>query len=317
MAVALKNCKRTEHVVEPQVLDEVERLKSELKAVILAHNYQIPEIQAVADFVGDSLELALKASQLKGVEYIFFCGVNFMAETAKILNPRCKVVVPDEKAGCPLADMITPEEVDELKSLHPKAPVVAYVNTTAAVKAKVDICCTSSNAAKVVSSLDEEKIIFVPDRNLGLFVKRQVPDKEIVLWDGFCPTHMRFTVEDVETARRKHPDAVIMVHPECREEVQLSADYVLSTGGMFRLPSEISAKEFVVGTENGMIYRLSTSYPDRKFYPLNEYATCPNMKKNTLQKLLEQMRKPEKIIEVEQETADRARRAIERMLRIS
>lgn len=317
MAVTVKEEVVSPASVSPELLEEIQTLKKNLKAVILAHNYQLPEIQTVADYVGDSLELALKASQLEGVDFIFFCGVHFMAETAKILNPEANVVVPDLKAGCPLADMITKEDVRNLRKDHPNASFVAYVNTSAEVKAEVDICCTSSNAVRVVRALAESKVVFVPDRNLGLFVKRQVPEKEMILWNGFCPTHMRFSVEDIERARNEHPGAVIVVHPECKEEVQLKADFVLSTGGMSRLPAEVDAHEFVIGTETGMIFRLEQMYPQKKFYPLNERATCPNMKKNTLEKLIAQMRNPENFIEVDPEVASRALKAIEKMLKMA
>lgn len=299
------------------LLEEVKELKKQLKAVVLAHNYQLPEIQDAADFVGDSLELAMKASKLKDIEFIFFCGVHFMAETAAILNPQAKVVVPDLKAGCPLADMILPEDVKELRELHKGSPIVAYVNTSAAVKAEVDICCTSSNAVKVVSSLPEENIVFVPDKNLGIFVQKNLPEKKLVLWDGFCPTHQWFSREDVLIARSTHPEAVVVVHPECREEVQREADYILSTGGMFRLPGEIKATEFVIGTEIGMLYRLQKTYPEKRFYPLNEKATCPNMKKNTLEKLLAQMKNPTNFVSVEEDIRKRALKSIEKMLQIT
>lgn len=302
--------------IDEQVLEEISNLKQKLRAVILAHNYQLPEIQLVADFVGDSLELALKASTLQGIKYIFFCGVRFMAETAAILNPEATVVVPDTSAGCPLANMIEPEDIVRLKKEYPGLPVVAYVNTSAAVKARVDICCTSSNAVKVVESLNDNRIIFVPDKNLAYFVTERTR-KELIVWEGFCPTHMRFTVADIERARRAYPDSIIMVHPECIPEVQEAADKVLSTGGMFRLPAESDARRFVVGTETGMLFRLQRAYPDREFYPLNERAVCPNMKKNTLAKLLDQLRNPANVIEVEAETAAAARRAIERMLELT
>lgn len=299
-----------------ELLHEVSELKKNLKAIILAHNYQLPEIQDVADFVGDSLELAVKASELEGIDFIFFCGVHFMAETAKILNPNCKVVVPDFNAGCPLADMIEPGDVLKLRDSYPGTPIVAYVNTSAMVKAEVDICCTSSNAVKIVNSLSSDQIIFVPDKNLAYFVAQR-SEKKIIPWNGFCPTHMRFKVEDVERARKEHPNAVIVVHPECRPEVQQMADYILSTGGIYRLPAEIDSKEFVIGTEVGMIYRLQKTYPERKFYPLNDRAVCPNMKKNTLEKLLIQMKRPENFIEVDPEVASRAKKSIDKMIKLA
>ncbi len=301
--------------IEPETLEKIEALKKELKAVILAHNYQLPELQVVADFVGDSLELAIKASQLENIDHIFFCGVHFMAETAAILNPDARVIIPDPKAGCPLADMIEPEDVMKLKEKYKGDPVVAYVNTSAAVKAEVDICCTSSNALKVVEALEADEVVFVPDKNLAEFVASKTT-KRIISWDGFCPTHMRFTVEDIERARVEHPEAAIVVHPECRREVQLAADFILSTGGMYRLPEETDIREFVIGTETGMLFRLKRTYPNREFYPLNERAFCPNMKKNTLEKLVAQMETPTNIVSVDRETAEKAKKSIERMIAI-
>lgn len=299
----------------PDLKKEVINLSRSKHALILAHNYQLPEIQDVADFVGDSLELARKASEAKDCELIVFCGVHFMAETAAILNPQARVVLPDLKAGCPLADMIEPEDIRALKVQYPGCPVVAYVNTSAAVKAEVDICCTSSNAVKVVNSFKEDTIVFVPDKYLATFVEKNT-DKKIVAWDGFCPTHLRFKPEDILSAREKHPGAIVVVHPECREEVQNLADFVLSTGGMTRLPSEVTSREFVIGTETGMLYRLEKLYPDRFFYPLNKKAVCPNMKKINLEKLYNSLLSLEPTVALDPTVSTKARLSIERMLAI-
>lgn len=294
---------------------EIEELTEKRNAVILAHNYQLPEIQKVADFVGDSLELARKASYLENYDYIIFCGVLFMAETASILSPDSKVVLPEKSAGCPLADMITAQDVENLREEYPGVPVVSYVNTSAKVKAYSDICCTSSNAVKVIESLGSDKAIFLPDRNLARYVSRET-FVQIVPWDGFCPTHERFKPEDVSLARKTYPEAVIVVHPECKEEVQIDADFIRSTGGMVRLPEQIEEREFVVGTETGMLYRLQSEYSHKIFYPLSERAICPNMKKTNLKSLLFALQTGQPIIKVEDNIAAKARLSIERMIEI-
>lgn len=299
-----------------ELMEEIRQLAHDRGATILAHNYQRPEVQDVADFVGDSLELARKASSAVDAAVIVLCGVHFMAETAAILNPDRVVLLPDPAAGCPLADMVTPRDVARLRESTPGAPVVAYVNTSADVKAASDICCTSSNAVAVVRSLSHDSVVFIPDRNLAHFVAQRVPEKRVVAGSGFCPTHERFSLEDVERARMEHPGAVVVCHPECRPDVQAAADYVLSTGGMARLPSELSAGEYVVGTEVGMLHRLRSLYPECSFHPLNERAVCPNMKKITLEKVLHSLRALEPVVRVPREAADRARQAIERMLAV-
>ncbi len=306
-----------EAAVEEQTLKEkVRELAIKKQAIILAHNYQLPEVQDIADFVGDSLELSRKAAAAKDARMIIFCGVHFMAETAAILNPDKPVILPDLKAGCPLADMITAKDVKELKKENPGRPAVAYVNTSAAVKAEVSICCTSSNAVKVVNSLDSNTVIFVPDQYLAGYVAKRT-NKSIIGWDGFCPTHARFTVDDMLKARKEFPDAIIVVHPECILEVQDMADYVLSTGGMTRLPGEIDARQFVLGTETGMVYRLQKLYPEKEFVPLNKKAICPNMKKITLKKVFDSLVNLSPQVTVRKGTRERALRAIERMLAIT
>ena len=301
-----------------KVKRDIERLKRERRAIILAHNYQIPEVQDVADFLGDSLGLSLKAAQTDA-KVIVFCGVHFMAETAAIVCPDKLVIMPDITAGCPMAAMVDAERLRRAKEEHPEAVVVSYVNTTAEVKAESDICCTSANSVEVVREVlskdGDRPILFVPDKFLGSWTEEQV-GRKFILWDGHCHVHVRILREHVEEKKRQHPDAVVMVHPECRPEVRELADYILSTGGMVKLPQKVEAKKFIVGTEVGIIYRLKRLYPDREFIPATELAVCPNMKKTTLEKVLwalEELREP---VEVPPDIAERARRAIERMLSI-
>jgi len=296
------------------MMDEILALKKEQNAVILAHNYQVPAVQDIADLTGDSLELSRAAARLDS-EVIVFCGVDFMAETAAILSPQKRVVLPVKGAWCPMAHMITPEQLREMKSLYPEAAVVAYVNTTAEVKAECDICCTSANGVQVVNSLEQEQVIFVPDRNLAAYVQRYT-DKKIIPWNGYCYVHDRFTPEEVHAARAVHPQAEVLVHPECRPDVIDAADFVFSTSGMGRHAPASPAKEFIIGTEMGMIYRLKKDNPDKEFYPLSVNAVCKNMKKTNLEDVLRALRTLEPHVTVLEEIADRARRSIERMLAV-
>lgn len=289
-------------------------LKREKNAVILAHNYQIPDIQDIADFLGDSLALAIKAKE-SDADLIVFCGVDFMAETTAILNPDKKVIIPDTGAKCPLAAMVDAEGLKKLKKMHPDAAVVSYVNTTADIKALSDYCCTSANAVKVVESVPEKKVIFTPDRNLGAYVQRFVKDKEIILWPGFCATHDALTVEDFMKIKKEHPDAEIMVHPECRPEVIDIADYVFSTGGMVKHAKSSDKKEFIVGTEKEMAYRLKKENPDKEFYTIDK-AICTAMKKITLKNLLKALETLSPVVEIDPEIAEKARIPIERMVNI-
>jgi quinolinate synthase len=289
-------------------------LKRERNAVILAHNYQIGPVQKAADLVGDSLELSRAAARLKS-EVIIFCGVDFMAETAAILSPNKTVVLPAAGAFCPMAHMIDAEQLQAMKSLYPGAAVVCYVNSTAEVKAESDICCTSANGVQVVESLEEKEVIFVSDGNLAAYVAR-FTDKKIIPWNGYCYVHDRFRPEDVLAARRQHPDAEILVHPECRPEVIDLADYVYSTSGMSRHAKRSEAREFVIGTEVGMIYRLKKDSPEKEFYPLSEKAVCENMKKTDLSAIERALRTLEPRVRVPEDVAERARRAIERMLEV-
>jgi quinolinate synthase len=293
---------------------EILLLKEDRNAIILAHNYQNAEVQDIADLTGDSLELARAAASMKG-DVIVFCGVDFMAETAAILSPEKTVLLPAQDACCPMADMITADELKLVKSRYPCAAVVCYVNTTAEVKAESDICCTSSNAVNVVNSLKEEQIIFVPDRNLALYAQR-FTQKEILPWEGFCSVHDLITPAHVRQAKNLHPDAIVLVHPECRPEVIDIADHVASTSGIIRHVCNSPKKEFIIGTEIGILHRLTRECPRKKCYPLSQSAICTNMKKTDITKVRHALLELEPRITVPEEIAYRARRAIERMLAV-
>jgi quinolinate synthase len=296
------------------IIKEILRLKKERHAIILVHNYQPAEVQDIADLTGDSLELSRAAADMEG-EVIVFCGVDFMAETAAILSPEKKVLLPAPDACCPMAQMITAEELKLAKSRHPDAAVVCYVNTTAEVKAESDICCTSSNAVKVVNSVMEGTIIFVPDRNLARYVQR-FTRKEILPWEGFCVVHDQITPDQVHKARHLHPDAVVLVHPECRPEVIDLADQVASTSGIIRHVCASEKEEFIIGTEIGILHRLRKECPAKRCYPLSGTALCRNMKKTDLKKVRDALRTLRPRITVPEEIACRARGAIERMLAV-
>lgn len=298
---------------EPLAKD-ILRLKEEKDAVILAHNYQIEDVQDIADFTGDSLELARKATTLEN-EVIVFCGVDFMAETAAVLSPEKTVLLPAPDANCPMADMITAGELRVLKERFPEAAVVCYVNTSAEVKAESDICCTSANAVQVVQSLKEEQILFVPDRNLGRYVAR-FTDKEILPWEGFCFVHDRITPADVLRARKNHPDAEVIVHPECRPEVIDLADHVFSTSGMIRHVCSADSREFIIGTEVGILHRMKKDCPGKSYYPLSSGAVCVTMKKTDLSKVHRSLETLTPRVRVPEDVAERARLAIQRMLDI-
>ncbi|MBI5502814.1 MAG: quinolinate synthase NadA [Deltaproteobacteria bacterium] len=291
----------------------INRLRRERRAVILAHNYQLGEVQDVADFTGDSLDLSRKAAATDA-EVIVFCGVHFMAETAKILSPRKTVLLPDPASGCPMADMIDGPALRKLKTEHPGAAVVCYVNSSAEVKAECDVCCTSANADKVVASIPADReVLFVPDKFLGGHVQRKL-GRPMTLWPGFCPTHARILPEHVERRRREHPGAVVLAHPECRAEVSAMADAVLSTSGMLRFARESEARVFIVATEVGLLHRLQLDSPAKTFVAATEQAVCPNMKRNTLEKVLwalEELRTP---IEVPEDVRARAETSLQRML---
>ena len=266
------------------LIEKISRLKAERKAVILAHNYQPAEIQDIADFCGDSLGLSIKASQ-SAAEVIVFCGVRFMAETAAILSPEKLVLLPEKDAGCPMADMINAEQLSELKQQHPNAVVVCYVNSSAEVKAESDYCCTSSNAVEVVNSIPQERqIIFVPDQHLGRFAAERT-GRNLVLWPGYCTTHIFITENDIKSARARYPDAIVMAHPECSEAVKDLADELLSTGQMLEFVKKSKAKRFIVATETGMIHPLKKANGEAEFIEASSRAVCPNMKKITLEKV--------------------------------
>jgi quinolinate synthase len=303
-------------VANAEIIAEIQRLKVERNAIILSHNYQRPEVQDIADYLGDSLELSIKASKLPAVDVVVFCSVDFMAETAKLLAPEKLVLLPDSAAGCPMADMVTPEPLRELKAQHPGVPVVCYVNSSAAVKAECDVTCTSANAIKVVNSLDADEVIFAPDQCLGGWVQRHT-DKRLILWPGYCPTHNRILTEHIREMRAAHPAAEVIVHPECTADVIDLADHVVSTGGMLRVAKESPATEFIVGTEVGMMHRLQREAPDKTFHHIAATAICPNMKRTTLEKVLWSLQDLQTPIDVPQDVADRARRAIQRMLEIN
>ena len=296
------------------MINEILALKKERHATILAHNYQMPDVQDAADLVGDSLELSRAAARLDS-EVIIFCGVDFMAETAAILSPQKKVVLPEKDAWCPMAHMIAPDQLRDLKTLNPEAAVVCYVNSTAEIKAMSDVCCTSANGVAVVNSLSEKEVIFVPDRNLAAYVARHT-DKKIIPWNGYCYVHDRLTAEEVRLARAEHPNAEVLVHPECRPEVIDQADFVYSTAGMGKHARASAAREFIIGTEAGMIYRLKKENPQKEFYPLSTNAICQNMKKTDLARVLLALQTLQPQVTVPEEIAVKARLSIERMLAV-
>ena len=328
---------------EPNITETHERilrLKKDLNAIILAHNYQRPEVQDIADITGDSLELS-RAAARTDFKVIVFCGVHFMAESASILSPDKTVLLPEMAAGCPMADMVTvdgprttkrevfqelygitfqfPDEytLRDIKREHPGAPVVAYVNTSAAVKAESDICCTSSNVVKVVESLREDTVICIPDRNLSAYAAKRTK-KKIIAWDGFCNVHhVQLTLDDVTRARAEHPKALLVAHPECPPEVQDLADHITSTSGMLRYCKESPNREFIIATEEGLLHRLRKDSPDKQFHPLSRKMVCPNMKRTHLSSVLTAMEKMQYVIKVPDEVRVKARRALDRMLEIT
>ena len=294
---------------------DIQNLKEKRNAVILAHLYQWPEVQDIADFVGDSLDLSRKARDT-GADVIVFCGVWFMAETAKIISPEKTVLLPEPDAGCPMADMVTQEDVELLRKEHPGAAVVCYVNSSAEVKAVSDICCTSSNAIRVVGSLKEKEIIFVPDRNLGHYVSRFFPEKRFILFDGFCPTHNKITVTDMEQVRAAHPDTPILVHPECVPEVVNRADFTGSTAQIIDHAVNSGREEFIIGTEIGVLHRLQKLCPGKRFYSLHAAMVCPNMKKTTPLSVYDALDKMQYKIELDAQVIKKASVSLARMLAV-
>jgi len=294
--------------------ERIIKLQKQKDAVIVAHNYQRDEVQDIANYVGDSLGLSQEAAK-SDANVIIFCGVHFMAETAAILSPNKTVLMPDVNAGCPLANMISAESLRALKKKYPQAKVVCYVNTTAEVKAESDICCTSSNALKVVESVEGSEVIFVPDKYLANYVSTKT-EKKIIPWYGYCPTHVRILPEHILRQKKLHPKAEVIVHPECTPQVIALADKVLSTGGMCMYSKESKASEIIVGTEVGILYRLRKENPERTFYPASELAVCPNMKLTTLEKILWSLEDMEYEVKVPQDIRIKAKKAVDKMLSI-
>lgn len=296
------------------IRDEILRLKAEKNAIIMAHNYQRPEVQDIADFLGDSFALARKARETDA-DVIIFCGVDFMAEAAAILNPDKTVVHANGESRCPMAGMVDLDKLRKMKEEHPDAKVVAYVNTTAETKAESDVCCTSANAVRIVEKIDADEIIFIPDRHLGEYVQSQVPHKRIILWPGYCYAHEEITPELITNLKKAHPEAEVMIHPECPMETIALADHVFSTGGMVRHAGESEAREFIVGTEEGMAYRLKKLYPEKTFYPV-EQSICHNMKKIHLEDVLRALETLEPVVAVPENIAERAKIPLELMLEL-
>lgn len=310
-ALALERKQERDAALKARLME----LKKERNAIILAHYYQRDEIQEVADFRGDSYLLAQKAAETDA-DVIVFCGVHFMGESAKILAPNKTVIIPDERAGCPMADMVNVDGLRALKAQHPNAVVVTYINSSAEIKAETDIVCTSANAVKIIQSIDADEIIFCPDKNLGDYVSK-FTDKKMIIWEGYCNTHDMLTVKDVEEMRRLHPNAEFVVHPECRPEVVQLADFVGSTTAILNYCKQSPAKEFIVGTEDGTGYQLRLDSPDKIFHFASKFLVCPNMKVNNLKKLVKCLEEMQPEIYVPKQVADNARGALDRMLEIS
>ncbi|MDQ6420707.1 quinolinate synthase NadA [Paenibacillus sp. LHD-117] len=297
-----------------ELRERLMQLKKERNAIILAHYYQRDEIQEVADFRGDSFLLAQKAAQTDA-DVIVFCGVHFMGESAKILAPNKTVIIPDERAGCPMADMVNVDGLRKLKAQHPNATVVTYINSSAEIKAETDICCTSANAVKVVNSVEGDEVIWVPDKNLGHYVQQNT-DKKMIIWEGYCNTHDMLTVKDVEEMKAKYPNAQFVVHPECRPEVVELGDFVGSTTAIIKYCKESDCQEFIVGTEDGTGYQLRLDSPNKTFHFASKYLVCPNMKVNNLKKLVKCLETMQPQIYVPPHVAEQARLSLERMLQV-
>ncbi len=295
------------------MIKQIEKLKAEKNAIILAHYYAPDEAQQVADYVGDSFYLAKAVKQTKA-DIIVFCGVSFMGESAKILNPEKKVLMPDLTADCPMAHMVLPGSIDKMRSKYDDLAVVCYINSTAELKCQSDVCVTSSNAVKIVKALPNKNIFFIPDRNLGGYVAEQVPEKNIIINDGYCPIHAKITKEQVETAKRNHPDAEVISHPECEDEVLAISEYIGSTAELIEHVKKTDAKEFIVCTETGVQYKLTGDNPDKKFIFVNPMPCCKDMKLNTLENILSVLEKENNIVEIDEETRLKALIPLDRML---
>ena len=300
-----------EHIVE-----KINALKKEKNAVILAHCYQPLEIDLVADYVGDSLKLSQVAAETDA-DIIVFAGVFFMAQTAKLLSPNKKVLLPQIHAGCRMADMISYKQLKEFKEMHPDIPTVCYVNSTAEVKSECDMCCTSSNAVNIVKSMNEEKILFVPDTYLGKWVEKQLGNVEVITYPGFCPTHLQIRPKDIEEARKAHPNALVLAHPECHMSVSDMADYVGSTTGIMKFAKESDNKSFIIATEQGVVDRLKRDLSDKEIIPVKDNVVCPNMKMTSLEDILEVLETEKNEINVDADIAEKAVKCIDRMLEVS
>ena len=301
-----------------ELTNKIIKLKKEKKAVLLAHNYQRPEIQEIADYVGDSIELSRKAMNEKEAEIIVFSAVDFMAESAAILNPEKKVLLPSPGARCPMAQMLTVDEIKKWKALYPLVPVVLYVNTLAAAKAYCDVCCTSANAVEIIEALNAETVLFGPDHNLAEYAQEKTGKTVLPIpeW-GFCPTHLLFQPEDAQALKTQHPEAVLMVHPECNAEMRRMADFVGSTSQMCRYAKESSAKKFIVATEEGLLHRLRKENPGKEFILAYEDAVCPNMKLNTLERIYLALKEEKHVVTVPEPVARQARKALEKMFELT
>jgi len=298
-----------------EMINRIRVLKQERNAIILSHYYQHDEVQDIADYLGDSFGLSQKAATTDA-DMIVFCGVKFMAESAKILSPEKTVVLPEKMAGCPMADMVDAAGLREMKNKYPGYTVVTYVNSTAAVKAESDVCCTSSNALQIVESIDNDKILFVPDKNLGTYVADRT-NKEVVVWDGYCNTHYRVQIEDIEKVREKLPKVPILIHPECRPEVVAMADYAGSTAGILKFARESNEDTLIIGTEQGILYQLKKENPDKKFYVLSPKLICPNMKKTQLDKVLNSLENTEFEITITENIREKAYQSLNKMLELA
>lgn len=299
-----------------EMINEINRLKKEKKAIILAHYYQISEVQDIADFIGDSLELSRRAAETDA-NIIVFCGVRFMAESAKIFSPNKKVLLPVYNAGCPMADMIDVDQLRMLKKEYPNSPVVCYINSPAEVKAESDICCTSSNAIKIVKSIDSDKVLFIPDQNLGNYVAKHVPEKDIICWKGFCITHCRVRSDELYMVRRHMGEIKILVHPECNPDVVEKADFVGSTAQIIKYVNKSNEKKFVIGTEMGILHSLRKQNPNKEFYLLSSSLICTNMKKTRLKDIYTALRDEIYEIKIDKNIMKAARNSLEMMLKIS
>lgn len=298
-----------------EVLRRIFELKRQKNAVIVAHSYQVEEVQEIADVVGDSFALS-KFCASSDADIIVFCGVHFMAESAKILSPEKTVLLPELDAGCPMADMVTAEGLREMKAKYPRAVVVCYINSSAEVKAECDVCCTSSNAVNVIRAIKEKDIIFVPDKNLGSYVAEMVPEKNIILWQGFCPTHHKVRSDDVRKMKELHPDALLLVHPECQPNVVKLADYVGSTKQIIDYANQSDKEKFIIGTEVGVLHKLKKDNPGKIFYLMSQGLTCPNMKKTTLQSVYNCLNEMKYNITLDEKIRLEAKRCLDRMLEI-